>query len=176
MLVCEVASGEMLHIDSGPKARWMSARLVMRLLRARLGCFGGGTAKGFEGQGIEVGRVSGARGHEIEHLDALRIEGGDINDPVFIGPVSSSARGDVDRFASFAEQFAHQFHRAFIMQLLFHFLFGRMVDVALGIDAQQVAPHAGGDGERVGDHAFSGDEDHFFGKCGKVSSRRMLIA
>ena len=48
------------------------------------------------------------------------------------------------RFTAFAKQFAHQFHRPFIMHLLLHFLLRRSIDVAFGIDAEEIAPMLNG--------------------------------
>ena len=72
----------------------------------------------------------GAHCHEVEHFDAGRIEGSDDN-ALLIRSVPASAWSDVDRFAAFAEQLAHQFHRAPIVELFFHFLLRGVVDVRL---------------------------------------------
>ena len=41
--------------------------------------------------------MASARGHEIEHFDALRVERSDLNNPLSIGTIASTTRRYIDR-------------------------------------------------------------------------------
>ncbi len=95
--------------------------------------------------------------HEIKHFDALRVERARL--PTFPegpSPIAPAARSDINDFAAFGKKAAHLLHRTFVVELFFRFEFRGMVDIALGIDAKQIAAHAERNGEGIGDDSFAG--------------------
>ena len=164
VLVRQIAAGERHHVHLGadgqmePHTPGMArlAKFTLNRLGRRQKVVRG------ERHRIEVRGTRRALGHQIEHLDTLRIEPGHFNLPRRVAPVAAAARRHIDALAAFRQQLAHALHRLSVVHRLARLLFRRIVDVALGEDAEQVAAHAERHGQRIGDHALTRHEDHAF--------------
>mmetsp|Transcript_10197 Transcript_10197/g.30400 ORF Transcript_10197/g.30400 Transcript_10197/m.30400 type:complete len:394 (+) Transcript_10197:2116-3297(+) len=164
---CFAGGGVVLRLDGIPDGDAGRAALG----GARLADLGGHVRRRrhelvrVHGHGVEVERLARLHPEDVEHEHGLGVEGSDDElARLGVGAVAAAGRGHPEDLAALGEELAEARHRLHVLLLLLVLELRRVVDVLLGVDAQQVAAHGEGDGERVRRHLVAGHADDLLGE------------
>mmetsp|Transcript_7822 Transcript_7822/g.19467 ORF Transcript_7822/g.19467 Transcript_7822/m.19467 type:complete len:384 (-) Transcript_7822:222-1373(-) len=118
------------------------------------------------GHGEQVAWLLGARGQVAHELHSGGVKGVRGPGAVSLGPVAAARGRDPHEHAALVQRALHGHQRLAVRLHLGRLELGHVVQVLLGVHAEQVAAHGEGLAQRVGHHAVARDVDDVGGQLG----------